>query len=67
MKSLFNFKDISSNNSMICKISEHKVLEKYQDTDIMKEEMEKWERVPSWRGRRGGEGGKRKNSNKVFC
>lgn len=52
---------------MICKISEHKVLEKYQDTDILKEEMEKWERVPSWRGRRGGEGGKRKNSNKVFC
>lgn len=66
MKSLFNFKDISSNNSMIFKISEHKVLEKYQDTDILKEELEKWERVPSWRGRRG-EGGKRKNSNKVFC
>lgn len=61
MKSLFNFKDITSNNSMICKKYQNirYQKEKYQDTDAMKEEMEKWERVPIWRIRRGREGGKK--------
>lgn len=32
----------------------------------MKEEIEKWERVPSWRVRRGREGGKKRIATKLF-